>query len=131
MNKKMLLTAGLLAALTVNGAALAASPLPQFEKEAIEDTYRRTGDMEPKVEAKNDGLSEEHLGNTGTKENPAFYVNKIKVTGEPVEDKFGELEGILASYEHKSLDIQAMHQLQDAVTKFVHRMSGCNSSSRD
>lgn len=119
MNKKLLLTAGLLATFSVNSGVFAASPLPQFEKEAIEDTYRRTGDMEPKVESKNDGLSQEHLGNTGTKENPAFYVKKINLTGEKIEDKFGELQGILARYEHKSLDIEAMRQLQADVTKFV------------
>lgn len=119
MKKKFAMALGLMAAFTINGLALAASPLPQFEKEAIEDTYRRTGDQEPKIEDKNDGLSKEHLGNTGTKENPAFYVKKIVITGEPVEDKFGELAGIIASYERKSLDLQTMRQLQADVTKFV------------
>lgn len=119
MNKKLALTLGLMAALTVNGVALAASPLPQFEKEAIEDTYRRTGDQEPKIEKQNDGLSEEHLGNTGTKENPAFYVKKINLTGFPVEDPFGELAAVIQGYERKSLDLQAMRQLQADVTKFV------------
>lgn len=119
MNKKLALTLGLMAALTVNGVALAASPLPQFEKEAIEDTYRRTGDQEPKIEKQNDGLSEVHLGNTGTKENPAFYVKKINLTGFPVEDPFGELAAVIQGYERKSLDLQAMRQLQADVTKFV------------
>lgn len=119
MKKKFALALGLMAALSINGLALAASPLPQFEKEAIEDTYRRTGDQEPKIEDKNDGLSKEHLGNTGSKENPAFYVKEIKVTGYPVEDKFGELDRIIKSYERKSLDIAAMRQLQADVTKFV------------
>lgn len=119
MNKKLALTLGLMAALTVNGVALAASPLPQFEKEAIEDTHRRTGDQEPKIEKQNDGLSEEHLGNTGTKENPAFYVKKINLTGFPVEDPFGELAAVIQGYERKSLDLQAMRQLQADVTKFV------------
>lgn len=119
MNRKKILV-GLLAAMSVNGVVWAASPLPQFEKEAIEDTYRRTGDMEPKIEAKNDGLSKEHLGNTGTEENPAFYVKKINLTGETVDDRYGELAGILASYENKDMDIAAMRRLQGDVTKFLH-----------
>lgn len=119
MNKKYGLILGILAALSVNATVLAASPLPQFEKEAIEDTYRRTGDMESKIENKNDGLSKDHLGNTGTKANPAFYVKKIKITGHPVEDQFGELKKIIAGYERKSLDMKAMRQLQADVTKFV------------
>lgn len=119
MKKNFVITLGLLTALSVAGMVEAASPLPQFEKEAIEDTYRRTGDQEPKVEAKNDGLEQNQLGNTGTKENPAFYVKKIKLTGEPVEDQFGELAAIIARYENKSLDIAAMRMLQAEVTKFV------------
>lgn len=119
MKRKFVYAMGLLTALTFNLSTEAASPLPQFEKEAIEDTYRRTGDMEPKIENKNDGLSQEHLGNTGTRENPAFYVKKINVTGYPIEDKFGELKKIVEGYQRKSLDIQAMRQLQNDVTKFV------------
>lgn len=120
MNKKLALTLGLMAALTVNGVALAASPLPQFEKEAIEDTHRRTGDRQTKIESHHDGLSEEHLGNTGTTENPAFYVDRIELNNLPCEDDHGQLRAILRRYEKKDLDIATLRKLQQEVTDFVH-----------
>lgn len=120
MNKKLALGLTLMAALSISGMVQAASPLPQFEKEAIEDTHRRTGDRQTKIEDHHDGLSEQHLGNTGTAENPAFYVEKIELNGLPCEDDHGYLKSIIKKYEKKDLDIASLRKLQQEVTDFVH-----------
>lgn len=125
MKKKMKLAVGLatVVALSANmidiNTTYAASPLPLFEKEALDDTYRRTGDQEPVIEDKNHGLSQEHLGNTGTVDKPAFYVEKVNLTGFMIPGHEEIISRICAKYEKKNLDIEKLHELQNEVGAYI------------
>lgn len=125
MKKKLKLAVGLATVVAISAGVVdmsttyAASPLPLYEKEALDTQYRRTGDQETVIEDKNHGLSEEHLGNTGTVDRPAFYVEKVNLTGFMIHGHEDNLARICAKYEKKNLDIESLHELQNEITRYV------------
>lgn len=59
-----------------SSAAMASSPIPTFDKEAVTvHPYQRTGQQEKTLDMQ--GIDDSKLGNTGTAEHPTFYVQKI------------------------------------------------------
>ncbi len=105
--------------LTVSGNALAASPIPTFDKEAVTtQPYQRTGQQEVVVDT--DKVSGENYkpGNTGTQEEPAFYVKDIKLTGHEIPDKDGKLTAILDKYKMRSVKVDELSQLTAEITEY-------------
>lgn len=112
MNKWAMITTGLaLAAQT----ALAASPIPTFDKEAVTDhLYARTGDIEM-TEPSKEPYQE---GNTGTQDAPAFYVKEIHLIGKDLPKETEGLTTLLASYSHRSLQVSEMDTLVRQLTDY-------------
>ena len=125
MKKKLTLTTTLLC--LVCGSALASSPIPSFDKEAVTThPYNRTGEQEVTVEK--DGLEAYRPGNTGTPKAPAFFVKKITLTGfalpEAIHGSWADkniLQDILNDYQNRSLTMQELQQLTDAVSDYARR----------
>ena len=94
------------------GIAFAASPIPTFDKEAVTDyPYMRTGEAAKtdKKQAGEGSQQEQSLkGNTGTAEDPAFYIQSINLTGYPVPDQFGRLQKILSKYSNRSVKVSEL-----------------------
>lgn len=96
----------------------AVSPLPTFEKEAITDgLYRRTGEIEGTQTTFKVDIGY-RPGNTGTKEAPAFYVNEIHLIGRDLPPETPGLQGLLASYSHRSLPVEELDTLTQALTDY-------------
>lgn len=99
------------------------SPIPTFDKEAVTDyPYMRTGDPEIQVE-ENEVLpsgagSKSHSGNTGTEEDPAFFIREIKLTGYRVLDKKGELAKILDGYSGRSVRVRELPLLRNDIATY-------------
>ena len=98
--------------LAYEGIAFAASPIPTFDKEAVTDyPYMRTGEAAgtDKKQAGEGSQQEQSLkGNTGTAEDPAFYIQSINLTGYPVPDQFGRLQKILSKYSNRSVKVSEL-----------------------
>lgn len=99
------------------------SPIPTFDKEAVTDyPYMRTGDPEIHVEENEIRPPGEtrgkQSGNTGTEEDPAFFVREIKLTGYQVLDERGELAKILDSYSGRSVKVSELPQLRNDITEY-------------
>ena len=98
--KRLLCCVIILFTLSVVPPAFGDSPLPTFDEEAVRVyPYMRTGSPDIEVEQKEVKTHEEYReGNTGTEEDPAFFIKTIKLTGYPVLDEKGELRAITAKY---------------------------------
>ncbi|HIT03197.1 MAG TPA: hypothetical protein IAC22_01735, partial [Candidatus Caccocola faecipullorum] len=99
--KRLMYCVILLFILTAVPPAFGASPLPTFDEEAVRTypPYMRTGKHEIEIEQKEVKTHEEYReGNTGTEDDPAFFIKTIKLTGYPVLDEKGELRAITAKY---------------------------------
>lgn len=121
MKKIGIITTTLLCAV-LNTTAFAASPLPSFDKTAVtEYPYYRTGKQEAEVENRLQQKEAYQPGNTGTQENPAFYVKSIKLTGFvlPEVHQNKKLADILAAYTHRSVAFEELQLLTDEVTKYA------------
>lgn len=116
MKSKFILTTTVLFT-TLGAGAFASSPLPSFDKIAVtEHPYYRTGQQDY-IEDKDVSTSP----NTGTEENPAFFVKKIKVTGfeVPAEHNGVTLASIIEQYTNRSLDFNELNILAAKVTEYV------------
>ena len=79
----------------------------------------RTGSPEIEVERQEVKPSEEYReSNTGTDEDPAFFVKSVKLTGYPVLDDKGELKAILAKYSGRSVKVRELPSLTDEITAY-------------
>lgn len=116
MNKSIKLTAAL--CLLCSSSAMAASPIPTFDKEAVTThPYNRTGQQEVVDSSK---LQKEHYqeGNTGTEEDPAFFVNEIKLTGYTLPDNDGKLTTILDKYSKRNVKISELSTLTSELNEY-------------
>lgn len=121
MKKLTVITTALLCT-ALSSAALAASPLPSFDKEAVTThPYNRTGEQEAQVRQEQPTDENVPDGNTGTAESPAFYVKEITLTGFELPDEFGELQDILAGYSRRSVGMDELQNLTSAVTDYARR----------
>lgn len=119
MNKKIVLTTTLLCTM-YSLPALAESPLPSFDKSAVvEYPYNRTGQQDAIIEEK-DNENYNH-GNTGTEENPAFFVKNIKITGFdiPKEHNGKTLNSILDMYCNRNMDFNTLNELTKVITEYT------------
>lgn len=119
MNKKIVLTTTLLCTM-YSLPALAESPLPSFDKSAVvEYPYNRTGQQDAIIEKK-DNENYNH-GNTGTEENPAFFVKNIKITGFdiPKEHNGKTLNSILDMYCNRNMDFSTLNELTKVITEYT------------
>ena len=97
--------------------AMASSPIPTFDKEAVTThPYNRTG--QAKLIDDQNVTSKIEQGNTGTQEDPAFYVKEIKLTGYKLEDQDGELKKILNRYSNRSVKVSELDKLTDELTEY-------------
>lgn len=116
MKKTIYLTLAL--SLFINPSALAQSPIPTFDKEAVTaHPYNRTGEQDVIVDKTNQDVYSS--GNTGTDEEPAFYVRRINLTGYSLPDKNGGLQKILQSYSHRSVKIAELNELTEKITAYA------------
>ena len=101
-------------------AAMAASPIPTFDKQAVtEQPYNRTGAQDVISDKSQLGGEAYAPGNTGTADNPAFYVKQIELTGYQLpEDKHGDLKNILAKYEGRSIKVSELDNLTAELTEY-------------
>ena len=123
MKKMSLLTCTVLCAL-LNANGWAASPLPSFDKEAVTThPYNRTGE-EYVVDGKDNNPVEGYRpGNTGTKDAPAFYVKRIKLTGFELDTNDASLKAIINEYTHRSVSMDELDNLTDKITEYT-RLKG-------
>lgn len=105
----------LLASAVSTATAIAASPIPTFDKEAVTTRpYQRTGQQEVIT-----GKDKETYrpGNTGTEEAPAFYVEKIEIAGTKLKSDWDEdLASILKAYSGRSVEPAELDTLMDEIT---------------
>ena len=99
--------------------AMAASPLPAFDKDAVTvHPYQRTGQQYIPIDTNT--IDSSHMGNTGTASHPAFYVQKIildSTTPNP-EDTTGTLQNILNAYSQRSVSVDELSKLIADVTEY-------------
>ena len=79
----------------------------------------RTGKHEIEIEQKEVKTHEEYReGNTGTEEDPAFFIKSVKLTGYQVLDEKGELQQILAKYSGRSVKVRELPSLTNEITAY-------------
>lgn len=112
----------LLGLIALSGSAWAVSPIPTFDKEAVTQyPYMRTGDQ--CVASPTDSVSKDTAeqdipkGNTGTEQDPAFFVKEIQLTGATVEDPEGILKELLQSYTWRSVKVSELSTLTDEIAE--------------
>ena len=104
----------LLALAAAGSTAMAQSPIPTFDKEAVTTyPYNRTGEETVAAEP---GF---RPGNTGTAEAPAFYVREIVLTGFALPDGKGRLAAILDRYTHRSVEASELPALAADITGYA------------
>ena len=110
----------MLLALCAGPPAFGASPLPTFDEEAVRVyPHMRTGDQTIELEGPNISAPEKYReGNTGTDEEPAFYIKSIKLSGYPVLDDKGELKAILEKYSGRSVKVRELSSLTDEIINY-------------
>lgn len=119
--KESLKLAIVLCVLVNTSEALAATPIPTFDKEAVTtQLYNRIGQQDYISDKAGLTQAEDNYkpGNTGTQEEPAFFVRKIELTGYPIPDKEGKLQAILAKYSNRSLKISELDDLTAQITEY-------------
>ena len=105
--------------LLVASSALAQSPIPTFDKEAVTPhPYNRTGQQDV-ISGDETPSGEFRPGNTGTKDDPAFYVKSIKLTGFELPDKVGRLQEILNKYQKRSVKVAELNNLTAEITAYA------------
>lgn len=116
----MMKTVGMAAVcLLVASSALAQSPIPTFDKEAVTPhPYNRTGQQDV-ISGDETTSGEFRPGNTGTKDDPAFYVKSIKLTGFELPDKVGRLQEILNKYQKRSVKVAELNNLTAEITAYA------------
>lgn len=116
----MMKTVGMAAVcLLVASSALAQSPIPTFDKEAVTPhPYNRTGQQDV-ISGDETPSGEFRPGNTGTKDDPAFYVKSIKLTGFELPDKVGRLQEILNKYQKRSVKVAELNNLTAEITAYA------------
>lgn len=97
------------------GQVWAASPLPSFDKEAVQE-YDRHSTTETIQKDEIESLLKS--GNLGTKEVPAFYIKGIRLTGKPLVDEDGRLTEILSRYSHRTMTLQSLNALASELTEY-------------
>lgn len=106
----------------VMGQAYAESPIPTFDKEAVTvHPYNRTGQQDAAI-YKDEVDAQYQPGNTGTENDPAFYVKNIKLTGRQLPDKDGKLTEILSKYQHRDVKVSELRNLQLEVTEYCRTL---------
>lgn len=116
MKKKVYIA--LVLGLIMSGQVYGQTPLPTFDKEAVtEYPYARRGDQT--VVTKDPSLETVKRGNTGTAENPAFFVKDIRLTGFALPDKEGSLTKILDQYRGRSVKVAELSTLQKKITEYA------------
>lgn len=122
--RNAILTAAILCALISGGDALAVSPIPTFDKEAATvHPYMRTGQQETVTTAPGLVTEKWRPGNTGTAEAPAFYVRRIKLTGDAIPEGNGALKALLGKYTGRSVQPAELEQLRDELNEYC-RLEG-------
>ncbi|HIR18276.1 MAG TPA: ShlB/FhaC/HecB family hemolysin secretion/activation protein [Candidatus Caccocola faecigallinarum] len=113
----------MLLALCAGPPAFGASPLPTFDEEAVRVyPHMRTGDQTIELEGPNVSAPGKYReGNTGTDEEPAFYIKSIKLSGYPVLDDKGELKAILEKYSGRSVKVRELPSLTDEITAYCRK----------
>lgn len=112
----------------LSGTAIAASPIPSFDKEAVtEYPYMRKGEpaqQDEVVPGVGGGESSDVTpkGNTGTAADPAFYIKSINLTGYPVPDKFGKLQEILAKYSNRSVKVSELPLITNDIMAYCREL---------
>lgn len=120
MKNKILLTTAILCTVASMNA-WASSPLPSFDKEAVTDyPYNRRGQQQV-ITNESSGEESYRPGNTGTAEQPAFYVKTIKLTGEALPPTHNDtmLQNILNKYTNRSITFDELNELANAVTTYA------------
>ena len=117
----------LLGLIALSGSAWAVSPIPTFDKEAVTQyPYMRTGDQ--RVASPTDSVSKDTAeqdipkGNTGTEQDPAFFVKEIQLTGATVEDPEGILKELLQRYTWRSVKVSEFSTLTDEIAEACRRI---------
>lgn len=114
---KRKLSLALLMGLLMSGTAMAQSPIPTFDKEAVAvHPYNRTGDEAVVVDESHTGW---RPGNTGTEEAPAFYVKDIVLTGFALPDRDGRLTALLGEYSGRSMEVAELQTLAARLTAYA------------
>ena len=114
---KRKLSLALLMGLLMSGTAMAQSPIPTFDKEAVAvHPYNRTGDETVVVDESHTGW---RPGNTGTEEAPAFYVKDIVLTGFALPDRDGRLTALLGEYSGRSMEVAELQTLAARLTAYA------------
>ena len=118
--KRLLCCVIILFTLSVVPPAFGDSPLPTFDEDAVRVyPYMRTGTPDIEVEQKEVKTHEEYReGNTGTEDDPAFFIKTIKLTGYPVLDEKGELRAITAKYCGRSVKVRELSSLTDEIINY-------------
>ncbi len=105
--------------LIFTGPVLAESPLPAFDKDAVTvHPYNRTGQQGVIIDDKDNGSKVYLPGNTGTQQEPAFFVKKINLTGETIVDRTGNLQTILGKYTNRSVKVNELQTLIQEITAY-------------
>lgn len=116
MKKKGFLTLAL--GLILVGPVYGQSPLPTFDKDAVTDyPYARKGEQQ--VVTQDPSLETVRAGNTGSENDPAFYVKDIILTGFALPDKDGALGDILNQYRGRNLKVAELVALKDKITEYA------------
>lgn len=118
MNKSLNIAISLCILLNAS-EALASSPIPTFDKEAVTThPYNRTGEQDVISDKSQIETENYKPGNTGTENAPAFFVSKIELTGYQIPDKDGELAAILAKYSNRSITMEELDELTAEITEY-------------
>lgn len=123
MKKSLNIAVSLCVLIGAGAQAATASPIPTFDKEAVTDhPYNRTGEQDY-ISHETDLKGEVYKpGNTGTAEEPAFFVSRIELTGYKLpEDTNGDLAKILAKYEGRSIKVSELDSLTADITEYCRR----------
>lgn len=108
-----------LMSILITSQAMASSPLPTFDKDAVTiHPYNRTGRQEVIIDNEDKGSEVYRPGNTGTEQDPAFFIKKIKLTGEKIPDKVGRLQAILDKYTNRSVKVSELQVLIQEITNY-------------
>lgn len=104
--------------LLYSSSAMAASPIPTFDKEAVTThPYNRTGQQEV-IDSSNLEQENYQEGNTGTDKDPAFFVKAIKLTGYTLENQDNKLTEILNKYTDRNVKVSELSNLTSELTEY-------------
>lgn len=108
--------------------ALASSPIPTFDKEAVtERPYMRSGEELSSgkigsVVGGGESISEIPRGNTGTESDPAFYIHSIRLIGYPIEDPYGTLRSRLSEFSNRSVKVSDLALITNTVMNYCREI---------